>query len=69
MDDGPRRSQCPELEDHDCDDDQLLLDSEFVCDLVLQLDPYKSLGPGGNHPRNLKGLADVIAKPLCSALV
>ncbi|KAJ7396732.1 rna-directed dna polymerase from mobile element jockey-like [Pitangus sulphuratus] len=42
--DGPRGSQCPELEDHNCEDDQLPVDPEFVKDLLLQLHPYKSIG-------------------------
>ncbi|KAJ7421899.1 RNA-directed DNA polymerase from mobile element jockey [Willisornis vidua] len=64
MDDGPRRPQCPELEDHDCENDQLPVDPEIVKDLLLQVDPYTSIRPDGIHPRMLKELADVITKLL-----
>lgn len=37
---------------------------ELVWDLLLQLDPYKSMGPDGIHPRVLKELADIIARTL-----
>ncbi|KAJ7419046.1 hypothetical protein WISP_56501 [Willisornis vidua] len=33
-------------------------------DLLLQLDPHKSMGPDEMHPSILKELADVITKPL-----
>ncbi|KAJ7413813.1 hypothetical protein WISP_88137 [Willisornis vidua] len=62
MDDEPRRSQYPELEDHDCKNDQLPVNPEIVWDLLLLLDPCKSMGPHGIHPRILKELADVITK-------
>ncbi|KAJ7419094.1 hypothetical protein BTVI_26745 [Pitangus sulphuratus] len=45
MDDGRRGSQFPDLEDHDCENDQLPVDSEIVWDLLLQLEPYKCMGP------------------------
>ncbi|KAJ7407604.1 hypothetical protein BTVI_62537 [Pitangus sulphuratus] len=63
MDDGPRVSQHPELEDHDCENDQLPLDPDIVQDLLLQIDPYRSVGPVGINPRILKELANVITKP------
>lgn len=44
-------SQCPEPEDQDCENDQLLVDPELVQDLV---DPIKVLGLDGIHPRVLK---------------
>ncbi|KAJ7412859.1 RNA-directed DNA polymerase from mobile element jockey-like protein [Willisornis vidua] len=61
MDDGPRGSQCPELENHDCENDQVPADPEVLCDLLLQLDPYKSMCPNGIHPRIVKQLT---VKPL-----
>ncbi|KAJ7421910.1 hypothetical protein BTVI_15895 [Pitangus sulphuratus] len=42
----------------------LVIDPEIVQHPLLQLDPYKSMGPHGIHPRILKELADVITKPL-----
>lgn len=62
--DGPRGSQSPELEDYDCEIDQLPVDPELVQDFLLQLDPYISMRPNGIHPRILKEQADVIAKTL-----
>ncbi|RMC04891.1 hypothetical protein DUI87_18066 [Hirundo rustica rustica] len=55
---------CPELEDHDCRNDQLPVNPETVPDLLLQLDPYKCMGPGGIHSGILKDLGDVITQPL-----
>ncbi|KAJ7396261.1 rna-directed dna polymerase from mobile element jockey-like [Pitangus sulphuratus] len=63
-DDGPRKSQCPQLEDHDCENYQFPVKPEILWDLLLQLDPFKSMRPDGIHPRILKELTDVIAKPL-----
>ncbi|KAJ7421822.1 hypothetical protein WISP_41051 [Willisornis vidua] len=67
-DDEPRGSQCPELEDHDCENDRIPTNPEIARDLLLQLDPYKSLGPDKIHPRILKRLAGVIAKSLSMIL-
>ncbi|KAJ7419808.1 hypothetical protein WISP_51997 [Willisornis vidua] len=56
LDDSPRGSQCPHLEDHDCENEQLPVDSEHVRDLLLQLDP--SMASDGIHPRILKELKE-----------
>ncbi|GAB0206598.1 mitochondrial enolase superfamily member 1 [Grus japonensis] len=37
---------------------------ELVCELLQELDPYKSMGPDNIHPRVLRDLADVIVRPL-----
>ncbi|KAJ7408120.1 transmembrane channel-like protein 1 [Pitangus sulphuratus] len=64
MDDKPRGSQCPELRDRACENDKLPVNPETVQDLLLQLDPYKSMGPDEILPRILKEFANVITKPL-----
>ncbi|KAJ7407716.1 hypothetical protein BTVI_62360 [Pitangus sulphuratus] len=64
MDDGPRGSQCPELEDHNCENDQLQVDPEIALDLLLKMDPYKYKGPDGICSRILQELADVITEHL-----
>ncbi|KAJ7405464.1 hypothetical protein BTVI_69068 [Pitangus sulphuratus] len=63
MDNGPRESQCPELDDHDYEN-ELPVDCEIVQDLLLKLDPYKSIRPDVIHPRILEELADLFEKPL-----
>ncbi|KAJ7426807.1 hypothetical protein WISP_12368 [Willisornis vidua] len=52
-------SQCPELQDHDCENDQLPVNPDTVQDLLLQVGPYKSMGPDG-----IQKTVDVITNPL-----
>ncbi|KAJ7418390.1 rna-directed dna polymerase from mobile element jockey-like [Pitangus sulphuratus] len=63
-DDRPKGSQCPKLEDHDYENDQIPINPEILQNLLLQLDPYKFIRPDGIHPRILEKLADVFSKPL-----
>lgn len=60
-------SQCPELENHDWENDKLPLNPNVVEDLLFQPNPSKSMRPDGVHPRVLKELA-VITRPLSMIL-
>lgn len=56
MGDRPKGPQCLELEDHECENNELPVDPEHVQDLLLHLDLYKSMRSVGIHPRILKDL-------------
>ena len=46
------------------ENDQPTIQEEIVSDLLHHIDTHKSMGPDGIHPRVLKELAGVLAKPL-----
>lgn len=63
-DGGLERSQHPELEDCDYENDELWVNPEGVRDLLLQLDPYRPMGYDEIHLRIHKELADIIMRHL-----
>ncbi|KFW83204.1 hypothetical protein N305_10882, partial [Manacus vitellinus] len=41
-----------------------VIQEEEVSDLLSHLDPHKSMGPDGIHPRGMRVLVEELAKPL-----
>ncbi|KAJ7404783.1 rna-directed dna polymerase from mobile element jockey-like [Willisornis vidua] len=58
--DGLYGSQNSQLEDHECENNELPVNPDLVRDLLLQLDLCNFMGPDRIHPRVLKELANVI---------
>ncbi|PKU29476.1 rna-directed dna polymerase from mobile element jockey-like [Limosa lapponica baueri] len=61
----PQGVQPLELEDKDGEQNNTpVIHEEVVNDLLMHLDPHKSTGLDGIHPRVLRGLARELTKPL-----
>ncbi|NXM00374.1 LIN1 transcriptase, partial [Tyrannus savana] len=62
---GPQGNWPLELVDRDRKPNSLpVFQEEIVSDLLSHLDPHKSMGPDGIHPRVMRELAEELAKPL-----
>ncbi|KAK4825484.1 hypothetical protein QYF61_027639 [Mycteria americana] len=60
-----KMEQPPELEDRDGEQKEApIIQGEMVSDLLHHLDPHKSMGLDGIHPRVLRELVEVLTKPL-----
>lgn len=53
-DNEPWNPRSPELEDHDCVNDELPSSSELFQDLLIRIDVDMSMRPEGIHPRVLE---------------
>ena len=58
--------QPPQPEDRDWENDPPTIQEETVTDLLHHIDTHKSMALDGIHPRVLKELAGLLAKPLSS---
>ncbi|KAJ7415084.1 hypothetical protein BTVI_39456 [Pitangus sulphuratus] len=61
----PQGNWLPELVDRDRKlNSPPVIEEETVSDLLSHLDPHRSMGPDGIHPRVMRELAEELSKPL-----